>query len=159
NPPSAPSLMMWATAGVVLLLMVWLALVLRGQRRRRLRSAFGLYLAWGLGAIVWTIPGVSPGVRAWCEIVSLVSLSLAAIRVGWVLVVDWGLNDGAALGLSQISRDLIQAALYIIATITAARAAGADARSLATTGGLVTAGLTFSLQQTLGDLVAGLLLQ
>jgi CRP-like cAMP-binding protein len=48
--------------------------------------------------------------------------------------------------------------LIILVAVSAARAAGADAQALATTGGLVTAGLTFSLQQTLGDLVAGILL-
>lgn len=154
-----PSLAMWGTAAGVLVLIAVLAWIYGPARRRRVRVAFMLMLGWAAGVIVWLMPFLAVGLRDTCELVALVCLALAAVRAVWLLVVDIGLKGGEALGVSQISRDIVQATIYIVTAIAAARAAGADAQSVATTGGLVTAGLTFSLQQTLGDLVAGLLLQ
>jgi small-conductance mechanosensitive channel/CRP-like cAMP-binding protein len=146
-------------AGGVFVLLALLGALYKPNERRRLRSAVTLMVAWGISSGVWWAPFVSYGLRDTCQLVSTVLLALAATRSAWLLVVDRGLRGGSTLGISQLSSDLIQAALYIVVSIAAARGAGADARSLATTGGLVTAGLTFSLQATLGDLVAGLLLQ
>lgn len=150
---------MWSLAGIVLVLLFALGALSSNRQRRSLRFPLLLMFSWAVTTILWWMPFVTTGLREWCEIVAKVSLALAGVRTGWIVVVEWALNDGSALGISRISRDLVQAALFLIASIAAAREAGADARALATTGGLVTAGLTFSLQQTLGDLVAGLLLQ
>lgn len=154
-----PPVGMWGMAAAVFVLILLLGVLLRREQRRKLRAPFALMLSWAVATIFWGIPYFGYAVRDWCELISLVTLSLAAVRVGWLLVVDWGLQQGSALGISQITRDLVQSALYIVTAIAAARAAGADATAIATTGGLVTAGLTFSLQQTLSDLVAGILLQ
>lgn len=150
---------MWVMAGILCALLAAVSAVTPMKRRKTLRAPLLMMLAWAVATAVWWLPFSTAGLRDWCEIVAKVALALASVRIGWILVVDLALRGGTALGISRISRDMLQAGLYIIGTIAAAREAGADARALATTGGLVTAGLTFSLQQTLGDLVAGLLLQ
>ncbi|MEI8259233.1 MAG: cyclic nucleotide-binding domain-containing protein, partial [Deltaproteobacteria bacterium] len=157
--PHGRQLGRWIMAGILSAMLMGVALVLPVKSRRTLRVPLLMMLAWAVATMVWWLPFVTTGLREWCEIVAKVALALASVRIGWMVMVDLALRGGAALGISRISRDMLQAGLYIIATIAAAREAGADARALATTGGLVTAGLTFSLQQTLGDLVAGLLLQ
>ncbi len=150
---------MWIMAAILSAMLLGVAVVMPRKNRRTLRVPMGMMAAWAIATLIWWFPFVTTGLREWCEIVAKVSLALASVRIGWMVVVDLALKGGSALGISRISRDMVQVALYLIATIAAAREAGADARALATTGGLVTAGLTFSLQQTLGDLVAGLLLQ
>jgi small-conductance mechanosensitive channel/CRP-like cAMP-binding protein len=155
EPPSSG---VWTFGLGAIVLWVLLAALIERDRRGQLRVPALLLLAWALSTLVWSVRGFSAGLRDVCEVISHVTVALAATRVGWLLIVGRLLKDGARIGLSKIARDLLHATLMIFVAVSAARAAGADARSLATTGGLVTAALTFSLQQTLGDLVAGLLL-
>jgi small-conductance mechanosensitive channel/CRP-like cAMP-binding protein len=154
----APSRGVWTFGLTALAAWLLLALVIERARRGQLRVPALLLLAWALSTLVWNTRAFSVPLRDVCEVISHVTVALAATRIGWLLIVGRLLKDGSRIGLSKIARDLLHSALMIFVAVSAARAAGADARSLATTGGLVTAALTFSLQQTLGDLVAGLLL-
>lgn len=128
------------------------------SQNQALRMPTGLLLAAAIPAASQLVPRLH-AFEDWSTLLSVVLWSLAATRVAWLLLIDVLLREGSVLGLSRIARDLLQSALYLVVSVAAARYAGATSLTLATTGGLVTAGLTFSLQQTLSDLVAGLLLQ
>lgn len=136
-----------------------LALILRRRGAASLKEVFFLLALFALGAGLPEVELLPMGLEATMDLTAAVCLTVAAVRVGWVLVVGSMLKGGQSLGLSQLSVDLLQAGVILLASLYAAGAAGADARTLATTGGLVTAGLTFSLQQTLSDLVAGIMVQ
>lgn len=144
--------------GFVLPAFALLAVLTPKEQRARLRTPLLLVGAWLALVLVSSFDRFSAGTRDVANVLSSVSGALGAARVAWMLVIDVFLKEGSRIGLSKLARDLLHAVLMIFVAVSAARAAGADAQALATTGGLVTAGLTFSLQQTLGDLVAGILL-
>ncbi len=147
-----------AFASVTLPALALLAIVTPKDQRARLRTPTLLLGAWALFVVVASTRWFALGTRDVAGLLSSVAGALGAARIAWVLIIDVLLREGSRIGLSKLARDLLHAVLMIFVAISAARAAGADAQALATTGGLVTAGLTFSLQQTLGDLVAGILL-
>lgn len=141
-------------------LLAWavLAVAIPKEKRAQLRLPLLFQGIWLISTIVWATKFFAAGTRDLFALVSAVTGAIAIARVAWLLVIDVFLKEGQRIGLSKLARDLLHAIMMIVVAISAARAAGADAQALATTGGLVTAGLTFSLQQTLGDLVAGILL-
>jgi small-conductance mechanosensitive channel len=141
-------------------LVAWfvLAVLIPKEHRGRLRLPLLMQGMWLIATVIWAAKFFAVATRDLFAVVSSVFGALALTRIGWLLVIDVFLQEGRRIGLSKLTRDLLHAVTLIIVAISAARAAGADAQALATTGGLVTAGLTFSLQQTLGDLVAGILL-
>lgn len=154
----SPTVGTWTFGALVGVAWLVLAVMIQRDRRAQLRLPLLLLGAWLLSTAIWATRFFAFGTRDFFELVSHVTGALAATRVAWLLIVDQLLKDGSRIGLSKIARDLLHSLVMIVVSVSAARAAGADAQALATTGGLVTAGLTFSLQQTLGDLVAGILL-
>ncbi len=93
-------------------------------------------------------------------VVSAVLFLLAAIGRGFViLVLDVGLGRRGKSPLPRIIRDLAQALVYLIVFIAALRGAGIDPGSLLTTSALLTAVIGLSLQETLGNVFAGLAIQ
>ena len=69
-------------------------------------------------------------------------------------------NDSAVQVLGDtILRDIAQGVLYLFVVLAALRALGFDPGSILTTGAVVTAVIGLSLQETLGNLVAGLAIQ
>jgi small-conductance mechanosensitive channel/CRP-like cAMP-binding protein len=73
------------------------------------------------------------------------------------------LDGVAARRLSQplprIFRDIIQGVVYMVLLLVALRTADVDPGSILTTSALLTAAIALSLQETLGNLVAGLAIQ
>jgi small-conductance mechanosensitive channel/CRP-like cAMP-binding protein len=61
--------------------------------------------------------------------------------------------------LPRIFRDIIQALVYVILLLIALRTAGVDPGSILTTSALLTAAIALSMQETLGNLFAGLAIQ
>ncbi|MFO0587224.1 MAG: mechanosensitive ion channel family protein [Polyangiaceae bacterium] len=90
--------------------------------------------------------------------VALIALLLAVGRLVAVLVLD---VLGRKLGrpVPTILRDIAQGVLYLFLLLGALRAAGFDPGSILTTGAVVTAVIGLSLQETIGNLVAGLAIQ
>jgi small-conductance mechanosensitive channel/CRP-like cAMP-binding protein len=99
------------------------------------------------------------------------SLDRGARVVGTVLLL-WSLGRSAVLlslevGLGRrmrrppprIVRDLAQALVYAVILLVALRAAGVDPASILTTSALLTAVIALSLQETLGNMFAGLAIQ
>jgi CRP-like cAMP-binding protein len=59
----------------------------------------------------------------------------------------------------KIVRDIVQGAVYVAILLAALRAAGVEPGSILTTSALLTAAIALSLQETLGNMVAGLAIQ
>ena len=88
------------------------------------------------------------------------SFLLAAVGRSLVLLVlDVGLGRRMKQPLPKIIRDLTQGVVYLAVGLASLRAAGFDPGSLLTTSALLTAVIGLSLQETLGNLFAGLAIQ
>ncbi len=61
--------------------------------------------------------------------------------------------------MPRIFRDIIQAVVYVVMVLVALRSAGVDPGSILTTSALLTAAIALSMQETLGNLFAGLAIQ
>jgi small-conductance mechanosensitive channel/CRP-like cAMP-binding protein len=61
--------------------------------------------------------------------------------------------------MPRIFHDIIQGVVYVILLLVALRGAGVEPGSILTTSALITAAVALSLQETLGNLVAGLAIQ
>lgn len=93
-------------------------------------------------------------------VVGAVLFLLAALGRGFVvLVLEVGLGRRGRTPLPRIIRDLAQAVVYLIVFLGALRGAGIDPGSLLTTSALLTAVIGLSLQETLGNVFAGLAIQ
>jgi small-conductance mechanosensitive channel len=87
----------------------------------------------------------------------LILLSIG--RSGFLLVVHSVLSRRLARPLPKIFRDIIQATIFMVAILFTLQAAGLEPSSLLTTSALLTAVIGLSLQDTLGNLFAGLAIQ
>jgi small-conductance mechanosensitive channel/CRP-like cAMP-binding protein len=85
--------------------------------------------------------------------------ALAAARTAFVLFIDIGWERAGRNPLNQLVRDVLQTIVYAVTAIVALNAAGIQPTSLIATGTVVTAIIGLSLQETLGNLAAGVALQ
>src|SRR5580658_797378 len=143
-------------AGVLVLLL--LLLLPRGARRvlHQPLVFLGLHVALRIG-LTFAIDDASLA-----RIVSFGALAflLAAIgRSGVVLVVDIVLGRRLLRPLPKIVADITMGLVYTAVLLTALRAAGVEPGSILTTSALLTAAVALSLQETLGNMVAGLAIQ
>lgn len=83
----------------------------------------------------------------------------AAARLFVVIVADMAVGRMGARPMHQFRRDVMQATLYIAATVVSLRASGMSLQGLVTTGTVMTAIIGLALQETLGNLAAGAALQ
>jgi small-conductance mechanosensitive channel/CRP-like cAMP-binding protein len=90
---------------------------------------------------------------------SLLFLLLTIGRSAFLLLVDTLLGDRLARPMPKIFRDILQGLVYIAVFLVTLRAAGVEPSSLLTTSALLTAVIGLSLQETLGNLFAGLAIQ
>jgi small-conductance mechanosensitive channel/CRP-like cAMP-binding protein len=89
-------------------------------------------------------------VFAWCAaLIRCLFLLFGSTRLSRVVGRPW----------PKIVRDVVQAILYVVIALISLRAIGLDPGQLLTTSALLTAILGFSMQDTLGNLFAGLSLQ
>ena len=85
---------------------------------------------------------------------------LAAIgRLGFLLIVDWFLGQRLGRPLPRIFHDIFHVFVYVAVALVTFRSLGVEPGSLLTTSALLTAVLGLSLQETLGNLFAGLAVQ
>lgn len=144
-------------AAVALLVATRWLLPKRDQRLVRL-PAFFLFVnmgALGLGLIV----PVGSSLAGALSFVAILSLLLAFGRILGLLVLEVLLKRKLQRTVPTILRDIAQGLLYLLVILAALRALGFDPGSILTTGAVVTAVIGLSLQETLGNLVAGLSIQ
>jgi small-conductance mechanosensitive channel/CRP-like cAMP-binding protein len=93
------------------------------------------------------------------EVLGVFLLALALGRSAFLLVVDGVLSARLGRSIPRIFRDVIQSCVYLAAGLVALRFAGVEPGSILTTSALLTAVIGLSLQDTLGNLFAGISIQ
>lgn len=127
--------------------------------KRRLRTAIFLCVAYGvLTAVAGAIGPTSP-LHQTVEAARYLFGALAAARVAFVLTIDLAWERAGRNPLNQLFRDVLQTIVYAVSGLAALRAAGIQPSSLIATGTVVTAIVGLSLQDTLGNLAAGMAIQ
>jgi small-conductance mechanosensitive channel/CRP-like cAMP-binding protein len=143
--------------GVVLVLAAWLLLPAK-ERRLVAQPAVLLLLHAGARGVAHALtPGT--GARRAATTAATVLLLWSLARSGVLLLLEVGLGRRMARPPPRIVRDLAQALVYAVILLVALRASGVDPASLLTTSALLTAVLALSLQETLGNMFAGLAIQ
>lgn len=144
---------------VALALLGAVALILPRGERFRMRGSiafFGLYLTCFIASVI--VPDGAIG-RKPLAVASVFFLLLGIARALFVLVIDGIFTARLGRPLPRIFRDILQTVIYSGVAVVTLRAAGVDPGSLLTTSALLTAVVGLSLQDTLGNLFAGLSIQ
>lgn len=142
------------------LLLVFLALAAlpRGERHRVRGAALWLvlYVFWR-----WLEPRLSLGATdaRFASALATFALLCSMARSAFLLVFQSRLARRFTRPWPRILRDLLQGFLYFAVALVALRVAGVEPGSLLATSALLTAVIGLSLQETLGNLFAGLSLQ
>ncbi len=151
----------WAEGGAATLLgvlavaLTWLALPKSERRRLRLPILFMVLHLAALGA-VRLLP--TQAERPW-EFFSLLFVWAALAQALPMLVIDGLLGHRLAWKLPKIFRDIVQMLVYFGVALVVLHSVGFEPSSLLATSALLTAVIGLSLQDTLGNLFAGLAIQ
>lgn len=147
-----------ALVGAIVLLIVTRRL-LPPKDRKLVRLPMALLFVY-LGALAIALfarSGSKP--KEVLSFVAVLSLLVAVGRLVAVLVLEVLFRRKLGRPVPTILRDIAQGVLYLFLLLGALRAIGFDPGSILTTGAVVTAVIGLSLQETLGNLVAGLAIQ
>lgn len=143
-------------AAITVGLLLFAYVVLTGKERAGLKLPTVLLLTYAVLEIVHRgLIGPMPS-RGTVALVSLFILLIALTRVGFLLVVDWFFGHRLKRPVPKIFRDILQGLVYIGTALVLFRTMGVDLGSLLTTSAILTAVIGLSLQESLGNLVAGL---
>jgi small-conductance mechanosensitive channel len=146
--------------GIALVILALLALVIpSGERRRALRTPLVLL---GLHVLVLAVRFPFDEDSAPARTLGLVGLFLLLLCIGralFDLVVDQIIGVRFSRPLPRIIHDILQGVVYAGVVAVVLRSAGVDPGSLLTTSALLTAVIGLSMQETLGNLFAGLAIQ
>lgn len=144
-------------ATVVLLVATRALLPPRDRRLLRVPLFFAFVYMGALAGGLLSPDGSS--LKQALSFVALLALLLSCGRLVGLLVLEVLLARKLNRAVPTILRDIAQGVLYVFLLLGALRAVGFDPGSILTTGAVVTAVIGLSLQETLGNLVAGLAIQ
>lgn len=130
------------------------------QARRKLGGAvlMSLFSIGGLLAVRLMGGAAAGGLAKLTELVSRLLAVIAAINVAGVLGFSL-VMPRLRTGMSKFVQDVILAAAYVLAGLAVVSASGADFSGVLTTSAVVTGVVAFSLQDTLGNIIGGMVLQ
>ncbi len=140
----------------VLVLLLWV-LMPRRERNKAHFPAFLLVLHVAL-YLTHRFSG-SHVLKRPLEVAGLFVLLLCLGRTAFLLVIEWFFRHRLKRPLSRIVADIVQVFIYFGVGFITFREMGAEVGSLLTTSALLTAVVGLSLQETLGNLFAGLAIQ
>lgn len=140
------------------LVLALFALMPPGQRRLARFPALLLVLHLGLVLVVAVLRPAAELARG-LEVAAFFLLFAALGRAGFLLGIDWFLGHRLQQPLPRIVRDVVQVFVYFGVAFLTLRQLGVELGSLLTTSALLTAVIGLSLQETLGNLFAGLAIQ
>src|SRR5690606_7776536 len=144
---------------VALGLIVALRLLLPYSRRDLIRWPFRLLVAHLAFVVLAAVTPTDTGINRLAQLSALLLILMCLGRAGFVLVVDSLLAGRWTRPFPKIFRDILEGLIYVAAVLATLRAAGAELSALLTTSALLTAVVGLSLQDTLGNLFAGLSIQ
>jgi small-conductance mechanosensitive channel len=142
----------------VVLVLALLVLLPRPVRRLGRQPLLFLFLH-GLARAILSVAPPDTTLRKDVGFLSLILLLASVGRSGVLLVLDVGLGRRLAHPLPKIVRDIVQGLVYAAVLFAALHSSGVEPESILTTSALLTAGLAFALQETLGNMIAGLSIQ
>lgn len=145
------------SVAAVLVISLWVLLP-RGIRRKAIFPSVLLALHVAFMILHKRVVNDAPSRRV-LEVGGLCLLFLCLGRSGYLLVVEWLLRYRLKRPLPRIFSDIIQVAIYFSVGFLTFHEMGAELGSLLTTSALLTAIVGLSLQETLGNLFAGLAIQ
>jgi small-conductance mechanosensitive channel/CRP-like cAMP-binding protein len=149
-------------AAIALLAAIILMLLTRMIAPRQKRVPYGLaILLLALAALAFTAHLLIswPGAKALFGGVALFFYALAMARLLFLFAFDGLLARSRREQLPRILRDITQGLLFFVAALIALHGAGVEPGQLLTTSALLTVVAGMALQETLGNLVAGLAIQ
>jgi small-conductance mechanosensitive channel/CRP-like cAMP-binding protein len=155
-PSSMASSELLGLAVAVALIVVLRLLLPRGALLRQPILFLALHL--GLRGLLVVLPADASARRV-LSFGALAFLLAAIGRSSVVLVLDVVLGRRLARPLPKIVSDITLGIVYTAILLTALREAGVEPGSILTTSALLTAAVALSLQETLGNVVAGLAIQ
>ncbi|MEM9069643.1 MAG: mechanosensitive ion channel family protein [Myxococcota bacterium] len=141
---------------VALAMIIVLPLVLPAGQRRCIRSPVILLILHGAMVAARALLG---GDAEPLRIAGLFFLLSSMARSGYLILLHAVAMRTLGGDVPRIVRDLIQAVIYVGVVLVTLRSAGVEPGSLLTTSALLTAVIGLSLQDTLGNLFAGLAIQ
>ena len=145
-------------AAAVLVLALWLLLP-AGPARRTVRQPALLLALYAVAVVACEALAEGTPARRLASFAAVLFLLGSVGRSGVLLVLDVVLGRRMRRPLPRIVRDITQGMVWIAIVLGALRQAGVDPSSLLTTSALLTAAIALSLQDTLGNMVAGLAIQ
>lgn len=147
--------------GIAGLLVLALRVVLPPERRRLVRGPLAL-LVFHLAVVAAraVLPDPPEDLARPVEVTGLTLLLLSIGRSAYLLLLHGVLERrGRGRTLPGIFRDILQGAVYVVIAMYVLGRVGVDPSSLITTSAVLTAVIGFALQDTLGNLFAGLAIQ
>lgn len=134
-------------------------LLLPFRERDLIRMPLRLFVAHLSFVAVGLASPSGSGLQRFAHLAAFLALLVCLGRAGFVLVLDSVLGRRLSRPLPKIFRDILEGLVYTAAVLATLRAAGAELDALLTTSALLTAVVGLSLQDTLGNLFAGLSIQ
>lgn len=144
---------------VAIALMGGTALLLPRGDRRSLRLPFGFFIAHLIVRGIELLLEDGSAMAKAASIINLGALLICIGRTSVLLVIDVILGRRLERQLPKIIRDIIQGVVYFLLLLGLLRQLGLEPGQLLTTSALLTAVIGLSLQDTLGNLIAGLSVQ
>ncbi|MFT3773274.1 MAG: mechanosensitive ion channel family protein [Minicystis sp.] len=140
-------------------LVVAVRLALGPPAQKLARQPLALLGAHVVAFVLYQLVPTSEGARRLLGPLALLLLLLSVGRSAVLLILDFLVGRRFGRPLPQIFRDIIQGVVYVAIALATLNAAGVEPGSLLTTSALLTAVVGLSLQETLGNLFAGLAIQ
>jgi small-conductance mechanosensitive channel len=149
----------WIGIGVAAFLILATRIMLPQHERGRVRMPL-LFLLLHLAVVLGRgfLSEASPAQRP-LTVIGVLVLGLSIGRSAFLLLIDHLLGRKLTYPLPRIIRDILQGLIYVAVAMFTLRAAGVEPGSLLTTSALLTALIGLSMQDTLGNMFAGLSIQ
>ena len=143
----------------VLVLILVLRIVLARSERRYLRALLVLFVGNVVLVAARASLTLAPMLDRIFEVLAVVLLLAAIVRGSFLLVVDWFLGKRLQRPMPKIIRDVLQVFVYVGIAFVTLPLLGLEPGQVLTTSALLTAVIGLSMQETMGNLVAGLAIQ
>lgn len=144
---------------VAALLLLALRVLLSPKERRHIRIPLTMLLLYILMIVLRAVIPETSAAQEWLRVAALFLILAAIGNASFQLVIDWFVGHRLGKPLPRIFRDIIGIAVYGVVSIITLRVVGVELGSLLTTSALLTAAIALALQDTLGNIFAGLALE